>query len=140
MMVFKTIVRVVVVCSVIYATSKVFPQAATEEVNTKNQKWGFVHINHLPFGNRNDWAVIDNETKLPISFKNESKDKTINIKESDHILISEHVVEWADDRQGIVGGFKAIRIYGKSYPESGFNIYSHTFSEKRNISIVYKQK
>ena len=139
-MVCKAIVRTAVVCIVIYAISKVFPQSASEENTAKNQKWGFVHINHLPFGHGNDWAVIDNETKLPISFKNGEKDKVINIKESDHVLISEYVVEWADDRQGIVGGFKAIRIYGKSYPESGFNIYSHTFSEKRNVSIVYKQK
>ena len=123
----------ILVCAIL------IPHFSNKETNAKPKKWGFVHVDNLPFSDRKHWSVIDNETKMPISFKNKERDQNINIQEYEHILISEHVVEWADDKQGIVGGFKTIRIYGKNYPESGFNIYSHTFSEKRNISIVYNK-
>lgn len=116
----------------------IFGLSAAEKADIKPKKYGFVHVNHLLVGHKTDWSVIDNDTNLPISFKTKERDQNVNIQESDHILISEYIVEWADDKQGIVGGFKVIRIYGKSYPESGFNVYSHTFSEKRDITILYK--
>jgi len=96
------------------------PSVLIVKGNTQDsEKIGFIHVEHLPWGNQGDWAAIDNKTGKMYKHPKEK------------IGVIEYCIQWADDKSGILGGITIVREQG---PTEGV---MRPWSEKCDITLKY---